>query len=232
MGNNRFKILVVEDDRNIGDFMETILQTNGYQVLQTATCRNGILMFSSHMPDLILLDIGLPDRDGMELIRHVRSKSNVPIIVVSSRWEVNDKVEALDQGANDYITKPFGTGELLARIRAALRSSRAGSVLGKQYVVGDLIIDYENRKVTIGATEIYLTQTEYNILSYLSQHSGKVLTYAAIIRHIWGDQDTGSIKKLQVNMVNIRRKLGSHPGNNRYIINELGVGYRMMEEMG
>lgn len=232
MGNNRFKILVVEDDRNIGDFMETILQTNGYQVLQTATCRNGILMFSSHMPDLILLDLGLPDRDGMELIRHVRSKSNVPIIVVSSRWEVNDKVEALDQGANDYITKPFGTGELLARIRAALRSSRAGSVLGKQYVVGDLIIDYENRKVTIGAAEIYLTQTEYNILSYLSQHSGKVLTYAAIIRHIWGDQDIGSIKKLQVNMVNIRRKLGSQPGNNRYIINELGVGYRMMEEMG
>ena len=229
MSNNKFKVLVVEDDRNISDFLETILQTSGYQVLQTATCRHGILMISSHHPDLILLDLGLPDVDGLELIRDVRCRSTVPIIVVSARWDVGDKVAALDLGANDYITKPFSTGELLARIRAALRSSRAGSLPGDRFVVSDLTIDYEARKVSVGGKEIHLTQTEYNILSYLAQHSGKVLTYAAIISHIWGEQDPGSVKKLQVNMVNIRKKLGSSPGDNRYIINELGVGYRMVE---
>lgn len=229
MGNNKYKILVVEDDRNISNVLETILQTNGYQVLQTATCRNGILMFSSHMPDLILLDLGLPDRDGAELIRQVRARSAVPIIVLSARWETDDKVSALDMGANDYVTKPFGTGELLARIRAALRSSMGGNIVGRKFSVNDLTIDYDARKVTIGGWEIHLTQTEYNILAYLSQHSGKVLTYAVMIRHLWGDQDAGSIKKLQVNMVNIRRKLGTPLGDSRYIINELGVGYRMME---
>ena len=230
MSNNKYKILLVEDDRSISEFLETILQTNGYQVLQSGTCRHGILMFSSHLPDLILLDLGLPDRDGLELIRHVRERSMVPIIVLSSRWEVQDKVSALDLGANDYITKPFGSGELMARIRAALRSSWTASTLGRRYTVADLTIDYDARKVTVGAQEIRLTQTEYNILAFLAQHSGKVLTYSIIIHQIWGDQDPGSIKKLQVNMVNIRRKMGSKPGENRYIINELGVGYRMAED--
>ena len=230
MGNNKYKILLVEDERNISDLMETVLQTNGYQVLRSQTCRSGMLMFASHLPDLILLDLGLPDRDGRDLITHVRSSSAVPIIVLSARGEVGDKIAALDMGANDYITKPFNTAELLARIRVALRDSRTGSQLGNRFVTGDLIIDYDSRQVSVGGNFVHLTQTEYNILYYLSQHSGKVLTYATIIRHIWGHQDSGSIKKLQVNMVNIRKKLGSSPGDNRYVVNELGVGYRMTAE--
>ena len=230
MGNNKFKVLVVEDDRSISSLLETILQTGGYQVFCAYSCRTAVMMFSSCFPDVILLDLGLPDGDGCDLIRQIRLQSSVPIIVVSSRWNVPDKVTALDMGANDYVTKPFSNGELMARIRAALRSSRPGTLPGKVFSLGDLAIDYDKRQVTIAGNVVHLTQTEYNILAYLSQHSGKVLTYAAIIRHTWGSLDEGSTKKLQVNMVNIRKKLGSHPGESRYIINELGVGSRMKTE--
>lgn len=233
MGNNKFKVLVVEDDRNISSFVETILQTNGYQVLTASRCEQGIFMFSSHMPDLVILDLGLPDMDGEEFIRRVRRESAVPVIVLSARTEERDKISALDLGANDYITKPFGTGELLARVRAALRNHRSNlrsQVTGGKFVTGDMEIDYDRRQVTVAGALIHLTQTEYNIVALLSQQAGKVLTYCAIIRGIWGVMDDGSVKKLQVNMANIRKKLGCRPGENRYIINELGVGYRMLEE--
>ena len=232
MGNNKFKVLVVEDDVNIASFVQTILEANGYQVLTAERCRQGLLVFASHMPDLVMLDLGLPDMDGEEFIRQVRKDSAVPIIVLSARTSEEDKVSALDLGANDYITKPFGTAELLARVRAALRIGwhSIQTAPSSTFTVDDMVIDYDRRQVTIAGTLIHLTQTEYNILALLSQHTGKVMTYSSIIRTIWGTMDSGSVKKLQVNMANIRKKLGCRPGDNRYVINELGVGYRMLDE--
>lgn len=232
MSNNKYKILVVEDDRSIANFVQTILETNGYQVLTAERCQQGILMLSSHVPDLVVLDLGLPDLDGEEFIRIVRRSSMVPIIVLSARTEERDKVSALDLGANDYITKPFGTEELLARVRASLRIARhhvQAAVPGGLFVLNDMTIDYDRRQVTVAGECIHFTQIEYNILAFLSQRLGKVMTYSAIIHAIWGTMDNGSVKKLQVNMANIRKKLGCQPGENRYIINELGVGYRMSD---
>ena len=190
MSNNKYKVLVVEDDQSVASMIQTILETNGYQVLTAQRCQQGILMMTSHVPDLVLLDLG----------------------------------------ANDYITKPFGTAELLARVRASLRTNRMNvlsSVPNSVFELDDLIIDYDRRQVSVSGRVVHLTQTEFNILSFLSQHVGKVMTYSVIIRAIWGAMDDGSVKKLQVNMANIRKKLGCVPGENRYIINELGVGYRM-----
>ena len=233
MSNNKYKILIVEDDRNILSMIQTVLETNGYQVITAQRCQQGILMMSSHVPDLVVLDLGLPDMDGEEFIRITRRSSMIPIIVLSARTEERDKITALDLGANDYICKPFGTGELLARVRASLRINRMNlqaAVPASVFTLGDLEIDYDRRQVTVSGEVIHMTQTEYNILSLLSQHVGKVMTYAAIIDAIWGAMDGGSVKRLQVNMANIRKKFGCHPGENKYIINELGVGYRMLDE--
>ena len=232
MSNNKYKILVVEDDRNILSMIQTVLDTNGYQVLTTQRCQQGILMLSSHVPDLVVLDLGLPDMDGEEFIRITRRSSMIPIIVLSARTDEKDKVSALDLGANDYITKPFGTAELLARVRASLRINRMNlqaSLPNSVFILDDLEIDYDRRQVAVGGSVIHVTQTEFNILSLLSRQVGKVMTYSAIINSIWGTMDDGSIKKLQVNMANIRKKLGCKPGENKYIINELGVGYRILD---
>ena len=234
MSNNKYKILIVEDEAGIRNFIKTNLETSDYQVICAETYTLGMMMYPSHHPDLIILDLGLPDRDGLDLIQNVRKSDTIPIIVLSARSNEKDKVEALDLGANDYITKPFGTDELLARIRAVLRSHRQGagtaSTRSGKYKFQDLLMDYDKIQVFIGRDEIDLTQTEYNIMAYLSTHTGKVMTYAAIIHAVWGYSDYGSIKKLQVNMKNIRKKMGVTPGEKRYIINELGVGYRMLED--
>ena len=232
MSNNKYKILVVEDDQTVAGMIQTLLETNGYQVLLAQRCRQGILMLSSHVPDLVVLDLGLPDLDGEEFIRIVRASSMVPIVVLSARSEEKDKVYALDLGANDYITKPFGTAELLARVRASLRINRMNlqaATPDNVFSLDDMVIDYDRRLVAVAGTSVHLTQTEFNILAFLSQNCGKVMTYSAIIRSVWGVMDDGSIKKLQVNMANIRKKLGCKPGESRYILNELGVGYRMQD---
>lgn len=234
MSNNKYKILVVEDDRSILSMIQTVLDSNGYQVLTAQRCQQGILMLSSHVPDLVVLDLGLPDMDGEEFICTARKSSMIPIIVLSARSEEKDKVSALDLGANDYITKPFGTAELLARVRASLRINRMNLqavIPSSIFTLDDLEIDYDRRQVSVGRELIHMTQTEFNILSLLSHHIGKVMTYSAIISSIWGAMDDGSIKKLQVNMANIRKKLGCNPGENRYIVNELGVGYRMLDPL-
>ena len=231
MANNRFKILVVEDEDNIRSFMTSILEAEDYQVLCAENCRTGELMFASHCPDLVILDLGLPDRDGTEFIRFARQEFTTPIIVLSARTTDNDKVEALDLGANDYITKPFSTAELLARVRSALRNRYYGQENGaveRVFRVADLEICYDSRQVILAGEAIKLTQTEYNILATLAHHAGKVMTYTAIIRAVWGSADDGSVKKLQVNLANIRKKLGEKPGDRKYICNELGVGYRMV----
>ena len=233
MSNNKYKILLVEDDRNISSMIQTVLETNGYQVLLAQRCQQGVLMLTSHVPDLILLDLGLPDMDGTEFIRIARRSSMIPIIVLSARTDEEDKVSALDLGANDYITKPFGTAELLARVRASLRINRMNlqaAAPSSVFTLGNLEIDYDRRQVSVEGKNIHVTQTEYNILSLLSQHTGKVMTYSAIVGAIWGTMDDGSVKKLQVNMANIRKKLGSKPGESTYIINELGVGYRLQDQ--
>jgi two-component system KDP operon response regulator KdpE len=234
MMQNKYKILLVEDETNIRNLVATMLDTSGYQVISAQCCSDAKMMYTSYLPDLIILDLGLPDLDGMRMLEFVRESALTPIIVLSARTDEADKVAALDAGANDYITKPFGTGELLARVRAVLRnnrfSSEEGRLPGGRFALKDLQIDYDARQVFIGNEPIKLTQTEYNILAFLSENCGKMMTYAAIIKAIWGGyaQD-GSIKKLQVNMANIRRKLGDKPGQNNYIVNELGVGYRLSE---
>ena len=231
---NRHRILIIEDEINICNFVKTILETNDYQVLIAQTGESGKTLFFSHHPDLVILDLGLPDIDGCDFIQLIRDKSDAPIIVLSARTSETDKVNALDLGANDYITKPFSTNELLARVRAAIRTSRHNGVgerqIKKKAHIKNMLIDYEARRVFIDDHEIKLTQTEYNIMELLSVHAGRVLTYSEIIKKIWGYSDSGSIKKLQVNMANIRKKLGEQPGEYLYILNELGVGYRMNEE--
>ena len=231
MNNNKYKILIIEDEENINNLLKNLLETNGYQVISSKTCNGGQMLFSSHRPDLVILDLGLPDSDGMTFLKTVRKDSLTPVIVLSARVDEKDKVNALDIGANDYVTKPFGSAELLARVRSALRNSRRttdeGMLPGGKFKTGGLEIDYDARRVFIDKKEISLTQTEYNIIAFLSGYPGKVMTYASIIRHIWGYNDLNSIKKLQVNMANIRKKLGDKPGKDNYIVNELGVGYRM-----
>ncbi len=231
MTNNKYKILVVEDEKNIRNLISNILQSSNYQVIEAATYCSAISLYASYHPDLILLDLGLPDQDGMCVIEKIREESLVPIIVLSARSDESDKVDALDAGANDYIMKPFGSAELLARVRSSLRNSRYNSDMSRVpntcFMYRDLVIDYDARRVFIEKNEIKLTQNEYNIVAFLSQHSGKVMTYHSIIKKIWGYADNGSIKKLQVNMANIRKKFGEKIGENIYIVNELGIGYRM-----
>ena len=229
--SNRFKVLIIEDEINICNFVKTVLEANGYQVVFAQSAAAGNTMFLSHRPDLLILDLGLPDLDGTEVIKSVREHSGTPIIVLSARTHESDKVKALDLGADDYITKPFGTNELLARVRAALRGYRRREAESDKpndkFSVADMVIDYEYRRVTVGGMEVKLTQTEYNVMELLSMHAGKVMTYSEINKKVWGFSDSGSVKKLQVNMANIRKKLGEKPGENRYIANELGIGYRM-----
>ena len=232
MIQNKYKILLIEDESNIRNLVATMLETAGYQTILADSCISAKTLFSSYLPDLVILDLGLPDADGMTFLDFVRKDYFIPIIVLSARTDESDKIAALDAGANDYITKPFGSGELLARVRAALRSNRfsadEGRLPGGRFILKDMEIDYDARQVFIKGEEISLTQTEYNIVTLLSENSGKMMTYAAIIKAIWGGYaQEGSIKKLQVNMANIRKKIGDKPGEQNYIANELGVGYRL-----
>ena len=234
MIQNKYKILLVEDEANIRNLVSTLLETAGYQTILAECCSDAKSLFASYLPDLVILDLGLPDMDGMNLLQFVRKESLTPVIVLSARTNETDKIAALDNGANDYVTKPFGSGELLARVRAALRNNRfsaeEGRLPGGRFTLKDLEIDYDARQVLINGEEIKLTQTEYNIVALLSENCGKMMTYAAIIKAIWGGYaQEGSIKKLQVNMANIRKKLGDKPGEANYIANELGVGYRLNE---
>ncbi|MBE5928112.1 MAG: response regulator transcription factor [Lachnospiraceae bacterium] len=234
MRHNKYKVLLVEDEANIRNLVATMLETEGYQTILADSCSNAKTMYASYLPDLIILDLGLPDMDGMNLLDYIRKDSLTPIIVLSARTNENDKIAALDRGANDYITKPFGSGELLARVRAALRNNRfsadEGRLPGGKFILKGMEIDYDARRIFIDGNEVKLTQTEYNIVTLLSENCGKMMTYAAIIKAIWGGyEQEGSIKKLQVNMANIRKKIGDKPGEQNYIANELGVGYRLNE---
>mgnify|MGYP003235026752 FL=1 len=189
-------------------------------------------MIPSHCPDLILLDLGLPDMDGIEILKKIREWSAVPVIVVSARGEESDKVEALDLGADDYISKPFGTSELLARIRTALRHSsknNGGAVNNDVFSTKGLTIDFDKRKITVDGKDVHLTQIEFKIVSLLAKSAGRVLTYDYIITELWGPYAVKDNQILRVNMANIRRKLEKNPASPEYIFTEVGIGYRMVD---
>jgi two-component system KDP operon response regulator KdpE len=225
-------ILVIEDEETICNFLTAILNSNGYQVMISNTGKEGLSMVAAYSPDLVLLDLGLPDIEGTEILKKIREWSKIPIVIVSARGHEREKVEALDMGADDYIVKPFGTSELLARIRTSLRhspQSMGGDAHGVEKItVGALEIDYEKRLVSLSGEAVHLTAVEYKILALLSKNAGKVLTHDFIMREVWGLY-SGDSHTLRVNMANIRRKIEANSGEPIYILTEMGVGYRMVE---
>ena len=228
------KVLIVEDEQSISNFISAILTANGYDTMVVRSGEEALTMISSHCPDLIVLDLGLPDMDGMEVLKSVRKWSNLPVVVVSARQSEDDKVTALDCGADDYLVKPFGTSELLARIRTAIRHTRTTVPSGQiartgKFVVGDLTVDYDKHQVLVGGENAKLTVNEYKIVALLGKYAGKVLTYDFIIRELWGPKARTDNQILRVNMANIRRKIEKNPGQPEYIVTEVGVGYRMRE---
>ena len=230
----RDKILVVEDEQSIARFISAILNANGYETLMAQTGSEALSIISSTCPDLVILDLGLPDMDGTEILRDLRSWSSLPVVVVPARSHEKDKVEALDMGADDYLTKPFGTDELLARVRAAIRHTRTASgndEVARQgtYTVGDMVIDYNKHQVLINGENAKLTLSEFRIVALLGKFAGKVLTYDYIIRELWGPRAGNDNQILRVNMANIRRKIEKNPAEPQYIFTEVGVGYRMAE---
>ncbi|HMM32372.1 MAG TPA: response regulator transcription factor [Clostridia bacterium] len=229
--NSKPMILVIEDDETVSGFVCAILSANDYNPIKAVKGKEGVALAASHSPDLILLDLGLPDMDGIEVLKTIRSWTQTPVIVVSARYHEREKVEALDLGANDYVTKPFGTAELLARIRNAMRQYQRGKAqeMPERVIVGGLEIHYEKRLVSVDGKEVHVTPIEYKLVVLLSKNLGKVLTYDFIMREIWGPY-ANEIESLRVNMANIRRKLEKNPAEPRYIVTEVGVGYRMVDE--
>lgn len=232
--NAKTYIIIIEDERNISNFMATTLTAQGYKVSTAPNASAGLSLITSTCPDLILLDLGLPDKDGIEVIKEIRTWASIPIIVISARTQEQEKVLALDIGADDYITKPFGPSELLARIRTALRHSNrlnTDSLLTQRpYQADGLIIDFEKYRITLNGTEIHLTQVEFKIVSLLAKNSGRVMTYDSIISNVWGPYADDNNRILRVNMANIRRKLEKNPAEPHYIFTEIGIGYRMLED--
>ena len=229
------KILIAEDDPGIRTFLETTLIQAEYDVIIANNGRTALGMISSHCPDCVLLDLGLPDMDGNQIIREMRRWTHMPIIVISARSMEEDKATALDLGADDYVTKPFGTIELLARIRTALRHTRTIAETGEialtgSYHVGDLEIDYKKHRVYRGGVDVHLTPNEYRIVALLGKHAGRVLTYKTMLRELWGPSASSDNKILRVHMAGIRRKIEQNPNEPRYIFTEVGVGYRMAED--
>lgn len=231
---NKPQILVVEDDTAVGNLIATTLETQNYQYHRANTGAGAVLDALSYRPDVMLLDLGLPDMDGVEIIKKVRSWSNMPIIVVSARSEDSDKVAALDAGADDYLTKPFSVEELLARLRVALRRVRYDSdKLSEEasvYENGELKIDYAAGCAFVNGEEIHLTPIEYKLLCLLAKNTGKVLTHNYILNEIWGSSSVSDTPSLRVFMATLRKKIEPDPGEPRFIQTHIGVGYRMIRQ--
>ena len=230
----KLSVLVIEDEKSICDFIAKTLNASDYKAVTAGSGKEGLAILTSALPDLVLLDLGLPDMDGIDIIKQTREWSSLPIIVISARVQEREKVAALDAGAADYITKPFGTDELLARIRTAIRHSnkivddKVNST--RPYSARGLVVDFGKRLVTVEGKEIHLTRVEYKIVSMLAQNSGKFITYSSLIEQVWGPYADDNNRILRVNMANIRRKIEKNPGEPEYIFTELGVGYRMIED--
>ena len=230
----RGKVLIVEDDRAICNFIRRVLEANGYEAVLVHTGREANSMLASHCPDVVILDLGLPDMDGMEVLTSLRRWSLMPVVVVSARTDEREKVRALDAGADDYVTKPFGTSELLARIRTAIRHTRMMSssvsvARESRFSARGLVIDYDKYRVYVDGNDANLTQNEFKLIALLGRYAGRVLTYDYLIREIWGPNKAYDNQILRVNMANIRRKIEKNPAEPQYIFTEVGVGYRMIE---
>lgn len=229
---SKFLILVVEDDAPIRNLITTTLKAHEYRFLAAATGEGAVMEAASHNPDIILLDLGLPDVDGVEVIRRIRSWSNVPIIVISARSEDADKIDALDAGADDYLTKPFSVEELLARLRVTQRRLALMQTPQTQpsvYENGQLRIDYASGCVYFGGEELRLTPIEYKLLCLLARNTGKVLTHKFILQNVWGSSLDSDVGSLRVFMATLRKKLETAPDAPRYIQTHIGIGYRMMK---
>jgi two-component system KDP operon response regulator KdpE len=224
-------ILLIEDDAQIRRFLRAALAAEDYRLQETITAEEGLAQAAARQPDLILLDLGLPDRDGLDVIRSIRQWGQIPILVLSARGQEKDKIAALDLGADDYVAKPFAVGELLARIRAALRRS-SGRADGAGSVVrfGLVEVDLEKRLVLVDSREVHLTPNEYKLLQVLIQHAGKVLTQRQLLNEVWGPQHTEQAQYLRVYIAQLRRKLERDPARPRYLQTEPGVGYRLVPE--
>ncbi len=230
--NSEMKILLIEDDSKIANFMNMALKAKGYKCIQAKNGNMGILSFCTENPDIVILDLGLPDIDGIEIIHEIRKVSQTPIIIVSARGQENDKITALDAGANDYVTKPFSMGELLARIRVMERfldrekSTSDESVFKLDY----LTVDSEKHRVFVDDMEVHLTPIEYKLLLFLISNRGKVLTHSQILKEIWGYGETGDSKSIRVFMASLRRKIEKDTVNPRFVLTEIGIGYRFADE--
>jgi len=227
-------VLIVEDEKPIRRFIRVALETQQYGCLEAQDGATALSLAASHRPDVMVLDLGLPDMDGLDVIKKVREWSAMPILVVSARGHEREKVEALDAGADDYLTKPFGIAELLARIRVILRHRVRELADGGDtaaWRLGSLHIDYAKRRVTLSGEEIHLTPTEYKLLTLLSSHHGKVLTHRYLVQEIWGEVTADDTQSLRVCMGNLRRKIEERPAEPKFIVTEVGVGYRMVDEV-
>ncbi len=222
-------ILVIEDDPQIRRFLRATLAAEEYQFHEAVTAAEGIAQAAARQPDLVLLDLGLPDRDGLDVIREIRSWSQMPIVVLSARGQEKDKIAALDLGADDYVAKPFAVGELLARIRAALRRAAPLAPDGADPIVrfGNVQADFEKRLITVGGQEVHLTPNEYKLLQVLIKHAGRVVTQRQLLNEVWGPQHTEQSQYLRVYVAQLRRKLEQDPARPRYLQTEPGVGYRL-----
>lgn len=220
-------ILLIEDERQMRRFLRVSLNANGYELIEAETAEEGMTLAASHNPDLVLLDLGLPDVDGLEVTGRLREWTHVPIIVISARGQEEDKIKALDAGADDYLTKPFGVGELLARIRVALRRASAAEDGQAVFTFGELKVDLARRQVLVGDREVHLTPIEYKLLALLVKHAGRVLTHRQILREVWGPHHSEQTQYLRVYMGQLRHKLEANPSRPQYLVTEPGVGYRL-----
>jgi two-component system, OmpR family, KDP operon response regulator KdpE len=225
-------ILVIEDEPPIRKFLRVTLSSQGYQVVEAETGKLAIIHATSRHPDLIVLDLGLPDMDGVDLTRQLREWSKVPIIVVSARGKEQDKISALDAGADDYLTKPFGVGELLARVRVALRHASQSKVDDGEpiFQVGQLLVDLLHRQVMLAGEEVHLTPNEYRLLAVLVKHAGMVMTHQQLLSEVWGPGSSQEHHYVRVYMNQLRQKLEADPSRPKYLLTETGVGYRLATE--
>jgi two-component system KDP operon response regulator KdpE len=224
-------VLVVEDEPQMLRFLRASLTAHDYRVLEATTAKGAMAVLTTHNPALVLLDLGLPDRSGVDVVREVREFSDVPILVISARGEERDKVTALDAGADDYLTKPFGVPELLARMRVALRHAerQRGASVQPTLEVGELRVDFERREVSVRGEAVHLTPIEYRLLSLLARHAGRVLTHRQILKEVWGPTFVERTHTVRVHMAELRKKLEDSPARPRYLVSEPGVGYRLRE---